>query len=707
MESLGSHFGFVDPGLLEKIDKLFACNVGEYVDLPQLVVVGDQSSGKSSVLEALTKLPFPRESSLCTRFATQIIFRRSQEARVTVSVIPAQDASKEHEDAVRAWTVNDLRSIDAEPFAKIVTQVNGVMGLEPDASGSKSTFSNDVLRLEIAGPKEDHLSVIDVPGIFKRTTAGETTKSDMEMVEYMVHGYMSNSRSVMLAVVPANVDIATQEILEKAEELDPDGIRTLGVLTKPDLVDEGAEKNVIDLVEGRKHELRLGWHVLRNASQAELNKRTTDRDIAERRFFADNSPWNSLGKERVGIASFKDRLQEILTNHIRREFPKVKSEVAKKLRSCQQNLQALGAKRQTPTEQIKYLTGISMEFHKLVEEALASSYSRADVFDEKPRLRLATAVVNRGELMSEVMATKGHAFNFESSDMDKGAHKLESYTSSVSKSSDVATTKLDDHEPEKTFEVRQLQCHFELEDVVHVPERLPEPRDGSIYTWLEEVYYGTRGFEIGTLNPALLAVTMKRQSKKWKSLALGYMADVVTLAHTFVMDLLSVVCPVVRVQRGVMSLLMDHLREKYRSAMTHTKFLLEVELDGTPATLNHYFNENLEKCQYGEVVRVEDIMQSRPTSNADHDIQDLHDILKSYYKVARKRFVDSLRMQAADYYLITGPKTPLKLFSPELVAGMTLEQLEEVAGEDLIIKRRRAQLKKEQKDLEDGKKILS
>ena len=198
-----------------------------------------------------------------------------------------------------------------------------MMGLVPDESGSKSTFSNDVLRLEIAGPKEDHLSVIDVPGIFKRTTPGVTTKSDMEMVERMVHGYMKNPRSVILTVVPANVDIATQEILEKAEEVDPDGIRTLGVLTKPDIIDKGAEKNVIDLVEGRRHQLKLGWHVLRNAGQAELDNPVTDRDTTERSFFAGQSPWNSLDKEKVGITSFRDRLQEILADHIRREFPKV------------------------------------------------------------------------------------------------------------------------------------------------------------------------------------------------------------------------------------------------------------------------------------------------------------------------------------------------------------------------------------------------
>ena len=199
------------------------------------------------------------------------------------------------------------------------------MGLASDKSGSKSTFSSDVLRLEISGPKEDHLSVIDVPGIFKRTTSGVTTKSDMEMVERMVHNYMKNPRSVMLTVVPANVDIATQEILEKAEEVDPDGIRTLGVLTKPDLVDKGAEKNVIDLVEGKKHQLKLGWHILRNAGQAELGNPVGNRHDTERSFFAGQSPWNSLDKERVGIDSFRDRLQEILGDHIRREFPKVRS----------------------------------------------------------------------------------------------------------------------------------------------------------------------------------------------------------------------------------------------------------------------------------------------------------------------------------------------------------------------------------------------
>jgi GTPase SAR1 family protein len=115
--------GLADPILLDKIDKLFACNIGEYIDLPQLVVVGDQSSGKSSVLEGLTGLPFPRDSGLCTRFATQITFRRSKEKAIAVSIIPARDASPEHAEAARNWAKKDLQTLTSSTFTQIISEV--------------------------------------------------------------------------------------------------------------------------------------------------------------------------------------------------------------------------------------------------------------------------------------------------------------------------------------------------------------------------------------------------------------------------------------------------------------------------------------------------------------------------------------------------------------------------------------------------------
>ena len=185
------------------------------------------------------------------------------------------------------------------------------MGLSPahqGNSGKGSVFSRDILRLEICGPSQEHLSVIDVLGIFKNATPGLTTKDDISLVRTLVLSYMENPRPVMLTVIPANVDVATQEILQFAADVDPDGRRTLGVLTKPDLVDRGAEPRVIDLLEGQAHPLRLGWHVVRNPGQKEMSDPSLDRQQVELNFFNSQAPWNKLAKEKVGIESLRMRL---------------------------------------------------------------------------------------------------------------------------------------------------------------------------------------------------------------------------------------------------------------------------------------------------------------------------------------------------------------------------------------------------------------
>ncbi|KAF2176646.1 hypothetical protein K469DRAFT_812765 [Zopfia rhizophila CBS 207.26] len=178
-----------------------------------------------------------------------------------------------------------------------------------------------------------------------------------------------------------------------------------------------------------------------------------------------------------------------------------------------------------------------------------------------------------------------------------------------------------------------------------------------------------------------------------------------------------------QVSERLLNLLLDGLLKKYSKSLVQAKFLLDVELLGVPMTLNHYFNDNLEKrrqqcmksawiskslndCKYGSIVPLNLITKNHPMNNADHTIRDMHDILYAYYKVARKRFVDNVYIHAAGYHLIHGPDTPLKLFSPSCVLELTQGQLQEIAGEDSSLKRKRAQLKKEIQDLEAGRKIL-
>ena len=140
---------------------------------------------------------------------------------------------------------------------------------------------------------------------------------------------MQNPRSVILAVIPANVDIATQEILEMAEEVDGKGERTLGVFTKPDLVDKGAEPAVVAIIEGKSHALNLGWCIVRNPGQQALSNSlsdaaASDRHATEKAFFKNEQPWSNVSKDRVGIAALRIRLVEILAEMIKREFPRVR-----------------------------------------------------------------------------------------------------------------------------------------------------------------------------------------------------------------------------------------------------------------------------------------------------------------------------------------------------------------------------------------------
>ncbi|VUC37095.1 unnamed protein product [Clonostachys rosea] len=708
-------FNLIDSSLLVKIDRLFACNAGDHVDLPQLVVVGQQSSGKSSVLEGLTGLPFPRDSGLCTRFATQITFRRSDESKISASIIPSRDCSDTHRACMESWGKRELDILDAMSFAAIMREVIDLMGVGPTSEPGSPAFSKDVLVLEIAGPDQEHFSVIDVPGTFKKKTEGQTTTSDIALVFEMVKGYMENPRSVMLTVVPCTSDIANEDVVQLADDLDPNGNRTLGVLTKPDLVDEGAEGDILDVMNEKSHRLKLGWHLVRNLGQRELKDKTSSRGSLEDRFFKTKAPWNKIDKAKVGVVALRMRLQKILTDHIRREFPKVKADIRKKLQAAEKALRVLGPKRQTAQEQSQFLTDIASEFQDLANSASRAQYVQSDFFGEVARRRLATVAINRGEIFAQIMADMGHEFNFTDEESDGIDGDDEDYAYDSSDEDDCATPKFDDGQFDSGASRKFTRLVAEDEDIadyVTEAEKITCPRTGDIIDWLTGVHRKNRGFELGSFDSSLLIMTMQHQAKKWKAIAKGYISDMIAIVHTLVLDLLHHVVPDKNLLGNLTSILSEHLQAKYTQAMEQTDFLLKIELEGTPATYNHAFTEVLNKCRaervkrqlefrviedkaHGSVVRLDDIVQTHSLSNNEQVVQEIHDILKSYYELSRKRFVDNVRMQAADHFLVTGPNTPLKLFSPRFVSGLTPSQLDEIVGEEQNAKRQRDRLEKE------------
>lgn len=177
--------------LLDKIDRLRELNVGSIISLPQLIVVGDQSSGKSCVLESLTGFSFPRAAGLCTRYATQITCRRDPARSVSITIIPQPEANEAVKQRLRKFH-RCLDEMNPQDLADILTEANQAMGIRSGAGPSDvedddlNTFSEDILKIEINGPDQPGLTVIDVPGIFRTATPGLTSDSDITLVTSMV-----------------------------------------------------------------------------------------------------------------------------------------------------------------------------------------------------------------------------------------------------------------------------------------------------------------------------------------------------------------------------------------------------------------------------------------------------------------------------------------------------------------------------------------
>ncbi|PYH98935.1 dynamin [Aspergillus ellipticus CBS 707.79] len=538
----------------------------------------------------------------------------------------------------------------------------------------------------------------------------------------------------MLAVVPANVDIATQEIIEMARELDSDGLRTLRILTKPDLVDKGAEEKIIDMVEGKQESQELGWVVVRNLGQKDLQDSSKNRDIEEQSF-GHSPPWNRLSKDNFGIEALRARLQALLASNVRREFPSASTTLmfSKRLKACKKALESMGEERESIEQQSKYLLEIVSKFKQMTENALQTNYGSQDAFDDEPDLRLATVVANRNALFSDEVSTRGHTFTFMSHDHDDDSDaprsgKAVSPTSSVRAETGHLNDDDDDNEDERnSIPSRKVKSCSDIEDILHDCIPIQDSQTKGILAWIENIYRQSRGFEIGTFNSSILSSVFKKQSAKWPSLAEGYVCDIISMVHNFIKKALILSCGDKALSQNILSFLLDDLIEKYRQALSTTNFLLRIEREGTPMTQNHYLNSNLQKCRQErisseakkscfsvkyengsavECVKLTDLTQIHHTNNLQHTVEDIHDILKSYYKVARKRFIDNVCMQAADFYLVTGPEAPMNLFSPSWVYTLSPEQLENIAGEEASVRRKRKQLKRQIRDLEIGRKIL-
>ncbi|XP_031138509.1 dynamin-1-like protein isoform X3 [Sander lucioperca] len=313
--------------VVNKLQDVFNTVGTDIIQLPQIVVVGTQSSGKSSVLESLVgRDVLPRGTGIVTRrpLILQLVHIEPEDRRKT-----SEENATESKKNGRLY-----RGIDGEEWGKFLHTKNKIytdfeeirQEIEAETqriSGNNKGISNEPIHLRIFSPHVVNLTLVDLPGITK-VPVGDQPKDIELQIRELIFKYIFNPNSIILAVTAANTDMATSEALKVAREVDPDGRRTLAVVTKLDLMDAGTD--AMDVLMGRVIPVKLGIIGVVNRSQLDINQKKLVADAIRDEYAFLQKRYPSLAN-RNGTKYLARTLNRLLMHHIRDCLPDLKTRI--------------------------------------------------------------------------------------------------------------------------------------------------------------------------------------------------------------------------------------------------------------------------------------------------------------------------------------------------------------------------------------------
>ncbi|XP_030650124.1 dynamin-1-like protein isoform X3 [Chanos chanos] len=313
--------------VINKLQDVFNTVGADIIQLPQIAVVGTQSSGKSSVLESLVGRDLlPRGTGIVTR--RPLILQ-------LVHVDPEDRRKTGEENEPNAWKNGRFsKGVDGEEWGKFLHTKNKIytdfdeirQEIEAETeriSGTNKGISDEPIHLKIFSPHVVNLTLVDLPGITK-VPVGDQPKDIEIQIRELILKYISNPNCIILAVTAANTDMATSEALKVAREVDPDGRRTLAVVTKLDLMDAGTD--AMDVLMGRVIPVKLGLIGVVNRSQLDINNKKTVADAIRDEHAFLQKKYPSLAN-RNGTKYLARTLNRLLMHHIRDCLPELKTRI--------------------------------------------------------------------------------------------------------------------------------------------------------------------------------------------------------------------------------------------------------------------------------------------------------------------------------------------------------------------------------------------
>ena len=351
--------------MISLVDKLRDFNLNDYISLPRIAVLGEQSAGKSSLLESVCGLNFlPRGSGIVTRRPLELRMVRSS-VSTPYFVFPKDYKEKKFTDP------NEVRGI--------------IEKLTDKGAGGSKNISDIPIVCTVYSPVVPDLTLIDLPGITRNPTADQPANIE-EITKGLVRKYCEDVNTLILIVIPANIDLSTSDALSFARKLDPKGQRSLGVITKVDLMDEGTDARSV--LNNEEIKLKYGYVGIKGRSQAEV-KRNLGVDEAiqnELDFFGKHPIYSTMPTNLLGTRSMVDRTSAILYDMIKTSLPKIQKEIMERKKNCKSQLSKMGEEfPETEERKMELVFKLIRNFKDNFDQEIKGKYFHQQILTSKQK----------------------------------------------------------------------------------------------------------------------------------------------------------------------------------------------------------------------------------------------------------------------------------------------------------------------------------
>ncbi|KIM53478.1 hypothetical protein SCLCIDRAFT_1222690 [Scleroderma citrinum Foug A] len=369
--------------MLDLINRLRNTGVQSDIDLPMIAVIGNQSAGKSSLIESISGVTLPRSSGTCTRCPT--------ECRLTYADTPWTCTVKLHfiTDKLgapikgRVISFGGAISTKADVEDRIRRAQHAILNpsTDPDTfldsatvllPGNETSFSRNYVSLEIKGRDLADLSFVDLPGLIA-SVSQDGNDHDIDLVKSLVVSYIEKASCVILLTVACETDFENQGAHHLAKQHDPEGKRTVGVLTKPDRIPQGEEASWRQLIQNEVEPLVNNWYCVKQPSSQAI-KAGIDWAGArrqEREYFASTKPWcdlDSYYQSFLCTTKLTERLSTILAELITKRLPEIQEELYRVVQETERELSSLP--KEPSGDSVGEVLRVLGDFHKELSERL-------------------------------------------------------------------------------------------------------------------------------------------------------------------------------------------------------------------------------------------------------------------------------------------------------------------------------------------------